>query len=205
MATVLITVNPVILPEFFLENGGFEIPGLTLTNAHGWSATNVSDAKRKCNKDTDGDGTFDKLFANNGECSLQVTAQATANTTATQKPAFANFQLGDTVVMSAYVSGSSLDASSRIQLIVDYADGSRDKLKIIVPNGTYDFTLMTDSLVAAGTPVDLKLQIKANTGSGKYYVDDITLTGFDTSTRSMTRPAPDVLPVPEPAAPGWRG
>ncbi|MBK9121838.1 MAG: tandem-95 repeat protein [Chloroflexi bacterium] len=205
VATVSLTVNPVSPPEFFLQNAGFEIPGLTLTRADSWDATASSNAKRKCNKDKDGDGTADKLFANSGECSLQVRGQATLTSKATQGFAFINFDLGDTVEMSAFIRANNLVGDGQIALIIDHVEGTKDKLKIFVPTGTYDYVLQTVSLVTTGTPIDMKIQIKLGTGAGKYWVDDIELIGFDTSARSTTLPVPDVLPVPDAAAPGWRG
>lgn len=144
-------------------NGGFEtaIPPGPSTPWQEWKLT--AGAKRSCGSPI------------SGTCSLRVKGSV-AGAKATQKLYTSGLVAGTTFAFSAMASGKNLAAAPILKLKL-VTDAETKKLVLAAPTGTFAATLL--SLPAEGiagtTFLKAKVQIKAPGGSGKLWVDDVSV------------------------------
>ena len=151
-----------------LVNGGFETAGDTSKLAAGWTAKNLtSNDKRKCNKDGK------PPVAQQGTCAFQLKGDAGVKSTLKQKVNLVG-AAGQTLTLSGWVNGKKLGNGGAILLKVKYANGTKGKIELAMPTGTYAYTKLTNNLPLAGVPQKVVVQIKAPS-SGKALVDGVSL------------------------------
>ncbi len=173
-----INTNPVQL----IVNGGFEAFAEDTKVPNGWTLKNASKDKVKCNKPS-------KPFAFEGACAFMFKGTAGESSKLQQTIATDKLGLGagDVMKFSGYYQGKNVGANTAyIQVVVKYTNPAlpKDKARITLPAGTYDYATQLADVTVDG-PVQ-KVKVKAqNTGqSGKFYIDSVSLVlqGFGGTT-----------------------
>ncbi len=154
-----------------LTDGGFE------SNAAGWNIKNPTGDKVKCNKPEKS-----KVFAHTGNCAFMFKGSAGENAKI-QQTITSGVNAGDSLAFSGYVNARGA-VSSKVKIVVKYADGVTPKSKITVninavTGGVYiplnSFQPMLTTTVTA--PIDkIKVVVKNNSTKGKVFYDALSLT-----------------------------
>lgn len=175
----LLVLRPVSTPPVeVLTNGGFEA-GLS-----GWTVTNPTADKVKC------DAAAPTKFAHSGVCGLQLTGTAGVTTKLRQPLTVLGGDAGEPVSLSVWAKGRNLNATIQVKAVLTTSSGSQS-LKIKLPTGSYAFEARSFAAVLKGTPLSGNVQIIVKSGTGKVFVDDVSLQVYGNATRS-------VLPLPPP-------
>lgn len=177
-----------------LVNGGFEakdsnnLPDLTP-----WTSSNASGDKIVCNKDTDGDGTIDKVVAFEGTCAYQFKGSASENSKIQQTIDLTlnPIDAGDTLTLGGFYTAKGA-VNAKVKVTVKYTDTTLAKGKITVSlaNEAADYTAFTGTLdvLIAGAPQSVKVQLQNKGTSGKVVFDSLRL--------SLTEGSAAALPLP---------
>jgi hypothetical protein len=161
-----------------------------------WTARDATKDKRKCNKDTDGDGTADKIVANTGVCAFEFKGGAGEKSRLQQKPDVESLGLvnGDNLTLSAFVQGkNALADATTIQVKVKYEDEtlSADKLTLTAASGSYAYDQLSGQLTVDGAVKSVTVRLQNTAVSGKVLVDDVVLVlGATTAQRDGLAPLP---------------
>lgn len=162
-ATPVETESPtVIAPIELILNGGFETPGATEKLAADWKAKNPLSGRRKCNQPA-------KILAYAGNCAYLFKSGAAK---LIQKPV-GDLQVGDTLLLSAWVSAKKLVNGGTLQLRIRYTDAPVLKTAVAITAGTYPYVSVPMQQTITGTAADLRVQIRG--GQGKIFVDEVSL------------------------------
>jgi hypothetical protein len=184
-APFLFTVNTA--PILLVVNGGFESkdedgdPDLLP-----WEGKNVTGDKIKCNKDSDGDGTIDKIFAFSGECAFQFKGGVGENSKIQQNLDATQVFAGDTLTFSAYINTKITGAGNVALLKLKYSDPTageggkgKDKLQLAVDtptaNDTYQF--FSNTILVDDNVTKAKVILRNRSTSGKLFFDDVQVIG----------------------------
>ncbi|MBC8099635.1 MAG: hypothetical protein H7Y11_09345, partial [Armatimonadetes bacterium] len=168
-----------------LVNTGFETDVNGDKIPDGWTGSNTALAKTdkvKCNKDTNDDGIPDKIFARTGSCAFEFKGNVTAETSKIFfKPLdFSAITNGATVTLSVYIDPrSGTPAAKFAQANIKFSDGTKTKLLLNIPGGLLTYTLQTNSTVidlTGRSVASVKVDLRYNGISGKFLVDDVSLT-----------------------------
>lgn len=109
------------------------------------------------------------------------------------------YQIGDRVILAAWVSGRNVSAGGEIRAMIRYTDGTRSRLRIVVPMGTYAYQPLAVSRAVVGTVSSLNVSAVMIEGSGRFTVDRISLTRIPADslpTGSRMIGADDLIPMP---------
>jgi hypothetical protein len=176
------TVDPLATPTAtptdsptteLLANGGFEVAD------NSWTPKNLVKDKRKCNKDGK------PAVAHNGECGFLFTGTAGVKSSITQTVLTGGINGGDSLTLSAWVNGKSLSAGGKLTAKLSYADGVNNKLKLNLTPGSYAYTQSsTSQAVGTNALSGLKVTISMKSGSGKFIIDDVSLS-VSTGTQNL--------------------
>jgi hypothetical protein len=159
-------------------NGSFETLGSDgKPDQTPWVVKNSSGDKAKCNKDKDGDGIPDKIFAFVGNCAFQfknVEAEAgklqqVLSTTGVV------LNVGDSVnlLLAAQTKGG---ATGKVKVVVKYGDDTKSKISTDITDTSDLYQLFSGSTTLTSTDVaKAKIGIKSDSTSGKLYVDDVSV------------------------------
>ncbi|HEX2619839.1 MAG TPA: hypothetical protein VHL11_06825 [Phototrophicaceae bacterium] len=165
-------------PVELLINGGFELKasggGPDLTP---WIVKNQSSDKIKCNKDTDGDGNPDKIFAHTGDCGFRFKGSSTEDSSLIQlvpHSAFVALVAGDTLAFSAYTLGGN-NPVVRVKVQVKYTDALKDKLIVDVVSSPAYILIDGNIELASSNVRQVKVQFTNQSLSGKTLIDDVSL------------------------------
>jgi hypothetical protein len=176
-----------VVDSELLVNNSFETAGSSDKSAANWSEDQMFKARRKCNQ------TGKPPIAHSGECAIQFKGVAGVKSTITQAADVSSIAAGDTLTLSAWVYAKKLsDGAAKLQGKVSYSDGTKLKLKPVIASGDYPYTLIMASQPVAGTPNSAKVKITLNQGSGKFFIDDVSLLRTPAG-RSET---PSLIPLP---------
>lgn len=151
-----------------LNNPGFEGAGVSNKRPAGWNAVglNTNDSRLCSNK---------VFVAHTGKCTFRFVGAANVLNRITQA-INGTGEIGDTLTLSAFVSGSALTGNGRMILKVKYADNtSAPQQKVVFQKGTYAYQQFTSTSVIfekAVSKITVMIEIK---GGGKYTVDDVAL------------------------------
>ena len=163
--------DPALTPVELLTDGGFE------SSAAGWDIKNPTADKVKCNKPEKS-----KIFAHTGECAWRFKGGAGENASIKQT-ILTGVNPGDTLTLSGYVNAKGA-VSSKVKVVVKYADGVTPKSKITVnvsvetggvyaPLSSFQPELTADVTAAIDK---VKVSVKNKSTSGKIYYDTLSLT-----------------------------
>lgn len=156
-----------------LKNRGFENPGGTAKDAAQWTRINADNDWRICNKDPN------PPVADTGECAFRFAGKAGRTTTLTQTIQPVAVQKDDTIYLGGFVKATQLaltNGDAQLRLIVDYQNGEKDMVIIPVSEGTYDYIgVDAPPLLLARKVKKLRVQVRLINGSGKLFVDTLSL------------------------------
>jgi hypothetical protein len=166
-----------------LLNGGFE------NDLAPWEVKNETGDKIKCNKDKDGDGVPDKIFAYEGTCAFRFkggTGEASKLVQTVDLTTVTN-GAGDIVTLRGWAESKNLTGNSNAKVKVKYADvtagengDGKDKVKYEFLPQTAPYYLFTaDALTFADTVTQVKVQFSNKTIAGKLLLDGISLRWED--------------------------
>jgi hypothetical protein len=156
-----------------LVNGGFE------SDAVGWTVTNATSDKVKCNKD-------DKTFAYSGNCAWQFKGGAGEDSKIQQSISaderFLSNRVDDTVVLDGVVNAKGV-VNSKLKIVISYVDVDVEKTKLTVSvtseTGDIYFPLSDFQPLSmfefTSAPEKIKLSITNSSESGKIYYDNLSL------------------------------
>lgn len=166
-----------------LNNAGFEAAGGGNANADSWTRYNADNDRRVCDQ-------TNLVNVHTGVCAFRFVGMAGRTTTLTQviKPAVG--AAGDSLVLSAFVRAKKLTAQTAVLRIkVVYVDGGKDKVVIRLSGGSYPYQAVSTGLNLTGEVKKLRVQVVMNGGSGRFFVDDVSL---------MLTPAPEATATNSP-------
>lgn len=175
-----------------LVNGSFEDPdGNKL--AEPWVVKLATQDKLKCNKDTNGDGIFEKTFAHEGLCAFAFKGSPAERAKVEQKVDLTgiSFAAGDTLTISSFVNASKSTAAGKIKVTIKYADGtakSKIDLSLAQTNGYEPFTESVD--LTSSSVEKIKVSVNHRSPDGKLYVDAMRLTYLNSGSTMI--PLPEV-------------
>jgi predicted outer membrane repeat protein len=185
-ATPTATLTPEPQGEL-TEDGGFEVNGV-------WAVKNASKDKRKCNKDG-------KVFSFTGGCAFLFKGGTNENSQISQKLTNLTMQTGDTLQLSAWVSGKNTVNGGSIKVKITYADSTTGKMTLNVNPGSYGYTQLvhpTFTLPKGATSV--KLAVKNRSASGQFLIDDLSFV--HTSSVGITNDEMGLMALPTAEANG---
>jgi hypothetical protein len=158
-------------------NGGFENLGSDgKPDVTPWVIKNATGDKAKCNKDKDGDGIPDKIFAHTGNCAFVFKGVAGEAGKIQQNLDLSGIvpAPGDTLNLSFFAQSKG-GATVKAKVVFKYGDGTKTKITVVT-NGSETYTEFTGSETLTSADVT---KAKANVGtkstSGKINVDDVSL------------------------------
>jgi hypothetical protein len=192
------TGGPVITEEI-IDNNSFEFEDSSGNPVlDPWVVKNSTGDKIKCNKDTNGDGVPDKIFARTGECAFRFKGVVGEASKLQQKfdATVEVFAPDDTLDLSAWVNAADPLTDAIIKLRVKYGDTTpTGKINVTIsPFSDYENYTATYTVISENV-TQIKLQFQNNTNSGKIYVDDVSIIWslIGVSTR---RDASGLIPLP---------
>lgn len=183
-----------------LANGSFEIAAAKEKRAESWKIVGkTSKDRRLCETVTDPDIAYE------GDCVYQFKFNGPLNAGRKLVQKIKNpiwGMPGVTLTASAQVSGQNFASGAKLILKVKYTDNQVEKVKINIPTGTYDYTLLTTPTLNVTKPVkQVAVIFNIGTAVGRVWLDDASLILASAETRSLTPrgalPLPDAPPLPD--------
>lgn len=180
-----VPAQPVVLPpdspfaSQILKNRSFETKGKTEKEAAQWTRFNADDDMRLCNK-VNRPGIPDLIVANTGECAFRFMGEAGRTTLLTQNVKPVVGVAGDTLHLTGFVEARQLtwanNGTAQLRLMVDYQGGESETHIAGIFAGGYDYTeIAVPPLVLMKKVKKVRVQIRMVNGSGKFYVDTLSL------------------------------
>jgi hypothetical protein len=164
-------------------NGGFEnLGGDGKPDVTPWVIKNASGDKAKCNKDKDGDGIPDKIFANTGNCAFVFKGLAGEAGKIQQNLDLTSIvpAVGGGLDLSFFAQGKG-GATVKTKVVFKYADSSKTKITV-ESDGNEAYTEFTGAEVLTSADVSkAKVSVGTRSTSGKVNVDDVSLIYTDPS------------------------
>jgi hypothetical protein len=161
-----------------IGNGDFEnLDGDGKPDITPWVVKNSSGDKAKCNKDKDGDGIPDKIFANTGNCAFAfkgVTAEAGKLEQVIDLTGVTP-GVGDTLNLT-FAAQTKGGGEGKAKVVFKYGDDTKTKISVTV--GATDDVYAPFAGTADLTSADItksKINFKMTTEVGKMYVDGVSL------------------------------
>jgi hypothetical protein len=194
--TIAPTMTPMLPTETPIPNGGRQLVlnggfegGI---NSEGvpsnWEVSNGKGEKAKCNKP-------DKLFAYEGQCAFMFKKSADEDSRLKQNLDVSGLVPTDTLVMSFYATGNNVQAEmARALLKIKYLDDSKKKIRVYVPPGTTPYTKYVEMYTLDNVPAKMKLRVRFNGTSGKYFVDNVSVVSVPVGSAAQFSNSPLGLP-----------
>ncbi|MCU0496040.1 MAG: N-acetylmuramoyl-L-alanine amidase [Anaerolineae bacterium] len=98
------------------------------------------------------------------------------------------YQIGDRAILAAVVSGRNVSVGGEIRAMIRYSDGTRSRLRIVVPPGTYAYQPLAVSRLVVGTVSSLNVSAVMIEGSGRFTVDRISLSRIPSASLPTLAP-----------------
>lgn len=207
VTTVLSQSNqPIPLPATagraeVLVNAGFETDADADKIPDGWTPKNITVIKadkRKCDN-----GEF--LYAHSGACAFMFRSNPAGDASKLiyNVPDVSTFVTGSEVVFSVYLDPRSGVAGSKIgKVTIFYSDSTFDKLTLSIPlplRGVEDYVQLQDSLVLpTKTVTAVKVMFLYNRTTGKFFIDDASLTVPNVPEQTATAGGPTLTATDTP-------
>jgi hypothetical protein len=155
--------------------------------------------KIACNKDKNGDGTYEKIVAHTGLCAFRFTGGVNEGSRIEQviDPDVVDFEIDDTLTLRIWVKATNASARGKIKLRLKYDDATpKGKITLtIAPNA--DYVELTGSYILQSDNISqIKLKVQNNSTAGKIYADDVQL--WYTPDSADDSAAQNLLPLPLP-------
>jgi hypothetical protein len=156
-----------------VTNGGSEVESGADSDKlpDGWKGKRIDNDKVVWNKNG-------KVVAFSGNGAFRFKGPADQNQKLIQTIEGVNGQVGDTLDFSMMSEGKNIsaDASVQVKVIIYKADGTREKLRVKMDNGSYEYEwvgIPTYTAVQAFTRIKVVVMFKAQEGT--WYADNISL------------------------------
>jgi hypothetical protein len=161
-----------------LSNGGFEArDAAEKPILSPWTIKNATGDKIKCNKDKDGDGTLDKIYANNGDCGFVFKGGAGENSKIQQNGNLSSITpaAGDGLNVQMFLN-TSVSVDGKIKVVVKYTDGTtKSKITEAIEATTGYQSVGGNTTLASAAVEKIKVSIGFKGTSGKVLLDDVSL------------------------------
>lgn len=194
--TATVTINVLNASLELLDNGSFEAQGAGKRKADGWVGTNLLSGDRRLCKPGK---SFD------GDCAYRMSFNGKSNFTRMVSQAYATqftVQPGDSVTVLAQVKAAGLSEGGSIRIVVRYQDGTKGKMSVIIPSGTYGYQELSRTMPLTKAVKKISVQVMYNGklgNGGTFFVDNVSLllsqplgNGFG----GLSVPTGDALPLP---------
>jgi hypothetical protein len=171
-----------------LVNGGFE--ERTGQMPMNWTPKNLSAKDRVvCNKQS-------KQVSLKGSCAFRFKFDGDTNAKRQirQNIVLSNGVAGDTFILTAHAAAKNLTGGASLRLRVVSVDGTKEKIRINLPVGSFDYTLFTRDLTITATPSRIRVSVQLNAVRGRLFVDDVRLSWVSNSTSVPM--SGDLIPLP---------
>lgn len=156
-------IDPVDYGTDLLVDGGFESKPLV----EDWNLN--TKAKRKCNKDTDNDGTPDKIVSRSGDCALMLKGEGRVRQTLSGFSAAS----WDKLWIGLYAETRNTLQPLKIKAVIKFADGEKRKVTVNYSAGTTEYSLGTGQQGLRGPVTETKIIAILIGLFGKAYIDDM--------------------------------
>nr|MCU0465039.1 hypothetical protein [Anaerolineae bacterium] len=191
-----ITDNDVAVPTDLLLNGGFELgrEGQP-TLARNWVvvAPSVDNDIRFCKA-----APAPQIYE--GTCAFRFSFSGTivngTSRSLTQTITAPAVSAGDSLTLTAYVRAANLINRPRLLVRAIYADGTSQRIRINIPEGTYAYTEFTGSVTLTGTPTSIVVIVQPRTSEGLFFVDGMSLVVNATPPARTSAPDSGLIPLP---------
>jgi CSLREA domain-containing protein len=172
-------VTPTSQPSLeLLSNGGFE------GDMSAWTAKNATGDKQKCNKP-------DKVIAFEGECVYQFKGGTGEKSKLIQRIDHTLVSEGDTLTLGGVVTAKGA-VNAKVRVVISYNDTTlaKDKITVSLNAPVVDYAAFTGelSIIAAGEPTKIQLQINNRSTSGRLRFDAFTLQSSNSNTGLLSLP-----------------
>jgi hypothetical protein len=180
------TATPLVEGTELLQNGDFEQKDATEEpSLSPWTVKNGSGDKMKCNKP-------DKVLARTGQCAFQFKGNVGENAKLTQTITsdIITFIPGERLTLNLYINTKNPSVSGKVKLSVKYTDTTLtpDKVSLnLRPTSGYE-AFNGEVTLKSGGVAKVKLSISHKSGSGKIYVDSISLRHTEVEPRLLSLP-----------------
>jgi hypothetical protein len=161
-----------------IDNGDFEnLDGDGKPDVTPWVVKNSSGDKAKCNKDKDGDGVPDKIFANTGNCAFTFKGVAGDAGKLEQTIDLTGVTLGVGDALNLTFSAQTKAGSTgKAKSVFKYGDGTKTKITVDITDTSDVYAAFAGSGNLTSTDVTKsKINFKMTTETGKLYVDGVSL------------------------------
>lgn len=177
-AIALATINVLAgaeLPNDLVYNGGFEVKD-TLSGPlpAGWTTSGIVSDRVKCFKEK----KPNKIFAYSGDCAFQFVGNPNKLTLIAQRPNVSPVEVGDTLRLSVFAKGKKLQKNRGLAVaVVQYQESGipKQKIKIKLPKGTFDYTAFVKELVVEHEVSLIKVRVVYRGRRGVLLVDNVSL------------------------------
>lgn len=177
-----------------LLNPSFEEVGSKPRKALNWIPRNLTSKDRRlCVSSTP------SVIAVDGECVFRFKFIGLLNASRSIRQVITTpvwGDTGDTLTLSAQVSGKAFKPAAKMVLQVRYTDGTKEKVTAITPTKTFGYTAITSTLNVTRRVETVTVLFNVGTSNGTLWLDDATLylnvlTRIPTSELRSLPDAPD--------------
>lgn len=194
-----VTVNITDGVSELIINGSFETAGTTQRKALGWTGKKLTSKDRRI---------CTTVTAVDGVCVFQFNFTGPSNVSRRVIQAFTDpvwGDVGNTLNLSAQVSGNKFKTGAKMILQVTYTDGTKERVVTAIPTKTYAYTEITGALVLDKRVKKVVVNFNIAKTGGRVWIDDVSLLfteGAGIVTRTI-EPESTALPLPVPPS-DWR-
>lgn len=160
-----------------LLNGSFETAGAVAKEAANWKGNGLgADDRRVCKN------------ALEGTCAFRFKSNVAEPRFIRQIINAPAVSAGDVITFTGSVKAIDLSKKTFIWVRAFYSESNQQKLDITIRKGTYDYTLVTGSIVLTGVPTKIVITIRTEDTVGTFLIDDLELlrTVGDSRTLDIT-------------------
>lgn len=154
-------------------NGTFEGARNNANQPQGWLARNVQKARVQCDN-----VNRSRFFAYQGTCAYQIGGNRPTNTTVLRQNLDKTGVVpGTTLNLRVYAAArNARNEAGRVQLTVNYTNGTRDRITLRLPGGTYDYTDFTGALTVTGEVRNIVLILRHVGDRGWVRFDNVSVS-----------------------------
>jgi hypothetical protein len=170
-----------------LVNGDFEaLKGSGKPELAPWVLKFGTGDKVKCNKDKDGDGIFEHVVAQAGNCAFVFKgggANGAPENAKIEQNVNLNgvlFSAGDTLTFSGFANAGNPAVKAKVKVVVKYTDvATKDKITVTLVQ-TSGYQPISGSVVLTGSSVTkIKVMVGNTSPAGKVSLDTLSLTNTE--------------------------
>jgi len=185
-----VTVNITDGLSELIVNGSFETAGTKQRKAAGWTGRKLTNKdRRQCTGVTPVDGL----------CVFQFNFTGPSNVSRSVKQVFLTpvwGDAGDSLTLSAQVSGSKFKPAAKMVLLVTYTDNTKGRVVTLTPIKTFGYTTLTGTLNLTKRVKKVVVNFNIGKSGGRLWIDDVSLLFADGAAPRSIQPDTTALPLP---------